>query len=134
MGFRPLGPRFLVRFDPAEDGEQVRESGVIVPAGSVEHVGQWGTVLAVGTCFHAVDHSGEVSRRYPICRDGVVIPLSEAGVRVGDRVLYIRYLKETHTGQALRRQHCIGPDEFVIELGDVLAVADAAAEDSQAQL
>ncbi len=105
---RPLKDRVLVQFDPAEDGEREILSGIIAPAKAVDDVHQWGTVLAVG--------KGRISRK------GIRIPPQ---VKPGDRVLYIRYLKETHTGQSLRAASCIGQDQFLIHEEDILAIEDA---------
>jgi chaperonin GroES len=104
---RPLRDNILVQFDPSEDGERVRESGIIMPERAVDDVNQWGTVLAVG--------SGVVNGK------GVRIPPQ---VKPGDRVLYIRYLKNTHTGESLRWQSCLEEDQFLIKEGDILAIEE----------
>lgn len=79
-----------------------------MPAKAVDDVHQWGTVLAVG--------GGRVTKK------GVDVPPQ---VKPGDRVLYIRYLKNTHTGGALRAASCIGPDQFMIHEDDILAVDES---------
>lgn len=104
---RPLGDRVLVRFDPAEDGARVRASGVIMPPRAVDDVHQWGEVLAVGP--------GRLTKK------GVLVP---PDVKVGDRVLYIRYLKETHTGKTLRQQDCLAEDQFLIQESDIIAIEE----------
>lgn len=104
---RPLQDRVLVQFDPAEDQEREIVPGVLAPARAVDDVHQWGTVLACG--------KGRWSKK------GVRIPIQ---VKPGDRVLYVRYLKETHTGKSLRASHCIGSDQFLIHEGDILAIED----------
>jgi co-chaperonin GroES (HSP10) len=115
---RPLRDRILVRFDPAEDGERVRPSGVIMPAGAVDHVFQWGRVLALGSGLDTACFGLESKTVSPVSWD-------EVGLHVGDWVCYIKYLKETHTGQSLRSQECLGSDEFLIHARDVVAVRDA---------
>ena len=102
---RPLKDWILVQYDPKEDTDKTSSGGIVLPGSAVEDVNQWGTVLAVGT--------GVVTKK------GVRRPLQ---VEEGDRVLYIRYLKETHTGQTLRRQSCIGNNQFLIREGDILAI------------
>ena len=102
---RPLRDRILVQFDPSEDLEREIVPGVLAPAKAVDDVHQWGTVLAVG--------SGRVNKK------GHRVPPQ---VKPGDRVLYIRYLKNTHTGEALRSASCIGHDQFLIHEGDILAI------------
>lgn len=104
---RPLLDRILIQFDPTEDDEREVVPGVIAPAKAVDDVHQWGTVLAVGP--------GRVTS------EGTRVPLQ---VKPGDRVLYIRYLKNTHTGEALRATHCLGHDQFLIHEGDILAVEE----------
>ena len=104
---RPLQDRILVQFDPAEDREREIVPGVLAPARAVDDIHQWGTVIATGL--------GGWSKK------GKRIPPQ---VQPGDRVLYIRYLKETHTGQSLRAASCIGDDQFMIHEGDILAIEE----------
>jgi len=104
---RPVGDRVLVQFDPLEDAEREIIPGVLAPARAVDDVHQWGTVLAVG--------AGRLTKK------DILVPPQ---VAPGDRVLYIRYLKNTHTGDSIRASGCIGHDQFIIHEGDILAIEE----------
>ena len=106
---RPMNDWILVRYDPDEDNERTLDSGVIIPAGSYrdEDIHQWGTVVRVG----------------PGKWDGHKRKKLE--VKPGDKVLFIRFLKNTHTGETLRAQHAIGENEFLIKESDILVIQEA---------
>ncbi len=99
----------LVRFDPSEDGERPSESGMLViPGGQVENIYQWGTVLRVGPGMWSKKGAVRVA----------------TGVHPGDRVLFIRFLKNTHSGEALRASGHLGDSHFMIRASDVVALED----------
>jgi len=107
MSLRLLGDRILIEFDPTEDQERTLESGIIIPTDVYDDIHQWGTVLDVGP--------GRWNKKQTLR-----IPVQ---VRPGDRVLYIRFLKNTHTGEAMRLSGQLTDRQFLIRESDVIAIA-----------
>lgn len=99
MNIRPLGDWILVEHDPSKD---VTDGGIVIPEGAHDEVHEWGTVIAVGP-----------GRFYEKIWD--TVPLE---VGPGDRVLYVKFLKNTHTGQAIR--HVLDEGTFLIQQKDII--------------
>jgi len=108
---RLLDDRILVKFNPLEEKSRLMQNGLFAPEGAVDDVHQWGTVLATGP--------GKLIVKGP--HAGTYRPI---GVKPGDHVLYIRFLKHTHTGQSLRFAEVLEDDQFIIREDDVLACED----------
>lgn len=108
---RPLSDWILVRYDPET---KETEGGIVKPEGAHDVVHEWGTVLAVGP-----------GKYYEKLGDRV--PLE---VAPGDRVYYIKFLKNTHTGKSIK--HVLEDGTFLIQQKDVIVVEER--RESSAQL
>jgi chaperonin GroES len=102
MKLRPHNDWLLVRNDPER---AVTAGGIIKPEGAHEEVHEWGTVIEVGP--------GKFYDKL-----GARVPLE---VKPGDRVYYIKFLKKTHTGQAISNVlDAIEPGTFLIQEKDII--------------
>lgn len=106
MRIRPLGDWILIKHDVGSD---TTSGGIVKPEGAHDDVHEWGTVLAVGP--------GRRSNK-----NGRRIPLE---VSPGDRVYYIKFLKNTHTGQSIK--HVLDEGTFLIQQKDVIVAEEGAA-------
>lgn len=97
-----LGPRLLVEIEP-EDAYFKGSNSIIKPDTAHDTVMGFGKVLEVGT------GTPIKSGRAPV-----------NGVEVGDRVAFVKFLKETQTNKGI--SHIIGEDRLIIELKDVVVV------------
>jgi len=107
MSVRPQNDYVLVESPP--DASDQTSGGIIKPEGAIEDINIWGTVLAVGP--------GRLTKK------GVRIPID---AKVGDRVLFVRFLKKTRTGEALVQ--VLGNNQFLIQEKDILAVDEEKAQ------
>jgi len=98
---RLIGPRLLVEL---EDEEEFFANSLIVKPETVHQTAQgWGKVLGVG------DGVPTRAGKVPI-----------KGVRVGDRVAFVKFLKRTQANEALA--HVLGEKNLIIEFKDVVVV------------
>ncbi len=99
--FKLLGERILVRMD--EEMRMTASGTLYLPDDSEEHVYACGRVLKLGT--------GRTTKK------GVV---RVQGVEVGEKVAFIKFVKETHTHKSLRE--VLGPDLIILGPDDILLV------------
>ena len=108
---RPLRDMVLVKHDDTMEKERLSGGGIVVPEGSYTHESEimtWGEVMRIGPGRFA---KGKSDR----------IPCT---VKVGDRVLYNRFLRKSRQGQQMDERMGGG---FVLleEHKDIIAVEKA---------
>ena len=101
MKVRLLGPRLLVRME--KEASTFKGSSLVKPETVHETAIGWGEVLSLGHGHYT---------------DVGLVPLE--GVKVGDRVAFIKFLKEGHSNKSL--QHVLGEDRLIIRMEDVVVV------------
>lgn len=99
-----LGPRLLVEMEPEDS--VFKGYSIIKPDTVHDTAIGFGKVLDVGT------GTPTRSGRAPV-----------EGVKVGDWVAFVKFLKETQSNRAVA--HTIGEDNLLIELKDVVVVIPA---------
>jgi co-chaperonin GroES (HSP10) len=104
MKIRLMGPRLLVEMDDEEAFFKGYNS-IIKPDSVHDSAQGWGKVLSLGTGTRL--------------KDGSMAPIE--GVRVGDRVAFVKFLKEAQTNKSVAA--LLGDDKIIIELRDILVVA-----------
>ncbi len=103
MNLELLGPRILVELEQEEDFFQQYRS--LVKPESVHETAQgWGKVLQMGDGTR-LKHGDKAPIR---------------GVKVGDRVSFVKFLKEAATNKSIAA--LIGEDKLIIELKDIVVV------------
>lgn len=100
---RLLGPKLLIEMEDEESFFKGYNS-IIKPETVHDSAQGWGKVLSLGTGTRL--------------KDGGTAPIK--GVKVGDRVAFVKFLKEAQTNKGLA--NVIGDDKLIIELRDVLVV------------
>lgn len=108
LKIRVIGNNLLVRPDPLPERSA---GGIFYAPDAMEHVNNTGTVVAVGTV------TAKTEERIPI-----------PGLKVGDRVVFIRFLALQETNQQLAG--IVGEDLIRLRPADIQLVFDA--EDLQA--
>ena len=103
MVVRPMNDWVLVRYDQES---RITSGGIIKPEGAHDDVHEWGTVVAIGPGRR----QGKKGVRCPVD----VVP--------GDRVLYIKFLKNTGTGRGI--QHTLEDGTFLIQEKDIIVAQD----------
>ena len=103
---RLLGPKLLVEIED-EEAFFKGYNTIIKPETVHDSAQGWGKVLSLGTGTRL--------------KDGGTAPIK--GVKVGDRVAFVKFLKEAQTNKSLA--HVLGEDKLIIELRDVLVVEPA---------
>jgi len=98
-----IGPRLLVEIENEEAFFEGYNS-IIKPESVHDSAQGWGKVLTLGSGTQL--------------RDGETAPIK--GVKVGDRVAFVKFLKETQSNKNLAA--VIGDNKIIIELRDVLVV------------
>ena len=103
MGLRLLNDWIVIR---DEEGDERMIGTLHIPEGSVEKPHKWAKVLAVGRGKSVPKGSG----------------WAEPETKPGDRVLYVRFLKWTDTGKALKvvLEREYGDGAFLIQGKDVV--------------
>ena len=101
MKVRLLGPRLLVRMDP--ESSTFQGSELIKPDTVHDSAVCWGEVEGIGHGHYT---------------DVGLIPVE--GVKVGDRVSFIKFLKEGRSNKQLSQS--LGDDMLIIRMEDVLLV------------
>ena len=97
-----LGPRLLVALAP--DEAYFKGSNSIIRPDTVHE-----TAMGIGKVLNVGTGTSTENGRAPI-----------EGVEVGDKVAFVKFLKETQTNKAI--SHTIGEENLIIELKDVVAV------------
>lgn len=103
MTVTPLGPRLLIEIEP--EAGTFQGSSLIKPDTVHESAVGWGKVLAIG--------SGTPTK-------AGLVPVE--GIKVGNKVAFIKFLREAHTNKALAST--LGDDLLIIELKDVVLIDD----------
>jgi co-chaperonin GroES (HSP10) len=104
MKVRVLGPRLLIKIE--DEAEFFKDSVLVKPDTVHETAVGWGEVLGIGEGYDT--------------RKGIV-PIE--GVKVGDRVAFIKFLKEGHTNKLVAS--VIGEDMLIVEAKDIVVVQPA---------
>jgi chaperonin GroES len=102
MDIRPMNGQILVE---TEDDSEKLSCGLFRPEGAIEDIHIWGRVIAVG--------SGKITTK------GIEIPVD---VKVGDKVYFIRFLRNTKSGESLIK--VLGPNRFLINEKDIVLVEE----------
>ena len=104
MKVRLTGGRLLVRMDPEPD--KFKDSLLVKPGTVHESAVCWGEVLGIGHGHYT---------------DIGLVPIK--GVKPGDRVSFIKFLKEGRSNKQLSQS--LGDDKLIIRMEDVLLVDTA---------
>lgn len=98
---RLIGPRLLIELE--DEAEFFANSLLVKPDTVHEGAQGWGKVLEIGDGVPT--RAGKVPIR---------------GVKLGDRVAFVKFLKKTQSNEALA--HVLGEDNLIIEFKDVVVV------------
>jgi co-chaperonin GroES (HSP10) len=101
---RPMNDRILVEIDK-EDLHLIEDSILIKPEKAHDTVYTWATVIAVGPGRWSKPKKG---------KDQVRVPM---GIKVGDRVCFVKFLRNTKTGEALQAR--LPDNHLIIQEQDV---------------
>uniref|UniRef100_A0A7C3WM70 10 kDa chaperonin n=1 Tax=Dictyoglomus turgidum TaxID=513050 RepID=A0A7C3WM70_9BACT len=102
---KPMGTKILVRI---LEEERVTSGGIIMPDDAHQDAIGYGIVEAVGPGYW---------------RDGRYLSIEEVdGLKVGMKVSFIKFLKDTHTNEGIRNR--IGDDLILIDTKDILTMEE----------
>lgn len=109
MGLRLLNSWIVIK---DLEADETMIGSLHIPQGSVESPHKWAEVLETG-------------KGKPLAKAAGYAPME---VKVGDKVLYVRFLKNTDTGKALTTvlEREYGAGAFLIQEQDVICVEPAA--------
>jgi co-chaperonin GroES (HSP10) len=103
MQVKPLNGRLVVQVHEEENPDKVLSGVLFKPEGAHEDIYARGTVVAVA------EHKWS--------KKGRPEPME---VEVGDTVVFIKFLRNTKTGESLAK--CLPDGQFIIHESDVVAV------------